>query len=82
MHYFDIFTIWPFKVLKILARPAKNKGVTGASRWAAFSSSAVQDYLYIFQNNLQKYNSHISSLERENIMLLNDVKKFEQKVGL
>ncbi|XP_052079340.1 uncharacterized protein LOC127717649 isoform X2 [Mytilus californianus] len=34
-----------------------------------------------YENNLQKYNSHISSLERENIMLLNDVKKFEQQMS-
>lgn len=32
------------------------------------------------QSNLQKYRSYISNLERENMMLLNDVKRFETQV--
>ncbi|XP_033727874.1 LOW QUALITY PROTEIN: uncharacterized protein LOC117317251 [Pecten maximus] len=32
-----------------------------------------------YENNMHKYRNHISTLERENIMLLNDVKRFESQ---
>lgn len=36
---------------------------------------------FALQTNLQKYSSHISTLERENMVLLNEVKKLEAQVG-
>lgn len=33
-----------------------------------------------YESNLQKYRSYISNLERENMMLLNDVKRFETQM--
>lgn len=44
-------------------------------------SNLIRDVLFQ-QNNLQKYRSYISNLERENMMLLNDVKRFETQVGI
>lgn len=44
-------------------------------------SDLIRDVLFQ-QNNLQKYRSYISNLERENMMLLNDVKRFETQVGI
>lgn len=44
-------------------------------------SYLIRDVLFQ-QNNLQKYRSYISNLERENMMLLNDVKRFETQVGI
>ncbi|OWF35483.1 uncharacterized protein LOC110442883 isoform X2 [Mizuhopecten yessoensis] len=32
-----------------------------------------------YENNMHKYRNHISTLERENILLLNDVKRFESQ---
>ena len=66
--------------------------ITGSSRCPIQHRSHLifsVNYLYMkytdvfcFQNNLQKFGSHISDLERENMVLLNEVKKLESQVRI
>lgn len=75
----------PWLVAGIIARDLVNlthfeNGMHWIIKLMRHSIQGFKERGFFFQNNLQKCRNHISRLERENMMLLNQVKKMESQV--